>query len=594
MIEASLTQALGSALFHFLWQGAGLALIAGLALMFRSPRVHYAAACVALFAMPVAFTVTFALSLPARGSRMVMPVELPRAVPLAPSASPASLPFDFSGSMRWFVPFWIAGVALLYLRTFAAWLMLQRLRRASVTPAPAFWKRRLEELAARLGIRRAVALFGSELVDVPVVAGFLRPAVFVPMSLFIGIPAEQLEYLLIHELAHIRRFDYAVNLLQNAVEGLLFYHPAVWWVSRILRTERENCCDDAVVEMRGNAREYASVLASLEQNRNVPALAASGGNLAKRIVRLLNRPANSSAAPMFGLLALAIFATAAWAALQRPAPLPPLPSAPKPPAIRLIAQAKPESAPLPKPFEKWLNEDVAYIVTKVEREAFLKLTSDAEREHFIEQFWQRRNPAPGTAENAFKEEYYRRIAFANQHFQSSVPGWKTDRGRVYIVYGPPDEIDAHPSGGAYQRKDSEGGGDAFMYPFEDWRYRFIDGIGTDVDLRFIDPALDGTYKLADAKTAAVAPPVVVRHASDGVTVVVSLDPTQNTNVFVRITTAEGRTVTTAERSSFRQASFELPVALKPGSYRLNVVTKDADSSTATPSHYELSITVPQP
>jgi GWxTD domain-containing protein len=523
--------ALGTALFHFLWQGAALALIPALALMFRSPRVRYAAACVALFAMPVAFAVTFALSLPAAGSRMVIPVHLPRAVPLPPSAGTPSLPFDFERSMRWFVPFWIAGVALFYLRTFAAWIALRKLRSASVAPAPAFWKQRLEELAARLGIRRAVALFGSDLVDVPVVAGFLKPAVFVPMSLFTGLPAEQLEYLLIHELAHIRRFDYAVNLLQKAVEGLLFYHPAVWWVSRILRTERENCCDDTVVEMRGNACEYASVLASLEQSRNSPALAAGGGNLAKRILRLLNRPTDSSAAPAFGLLALALFATAAWAALQQPAP----------PPVRLIAQARPESAPLPTPYEKWLSEDVAYIVTKEEREAFQRLTTDAEREHFIEQFWQRRDPTPGTPENEFKEEYYRRVAFANDHFRSSVPGWKTDRGRVYIVYGPPDEIDMHPSGD-----------DPTWLPYAYWLYRYIEGIGTNVGMRFTDTARDGAYKLDDAK-AATAPPVVVKREPNGVTIVVSLDPTKNTNVFLRITTSDRRPVTTMEKPSLRQA-----------------------------------------
>ena len=469
MTAAHLNQALGLSLFHFLWQGAALALIPALALLFRSPRVRYAAACAALFAMPVAFGITFVMSVPAAGSRMVIPVELPRAVPLASSASTTSLPFDFEPSMRWFVPFWIAGVALFYLRTLAAWTVLRRLRRASVAPAPAFWKHRLEELAARLGIHGAVELFGSELVDVPVVAGFLRPAVFVPMSLFTGMPAEQLEYLLIHELAHIRRFDYAVNLLQKAVEGLLFYHPAVWWVSRILRTERENCCDDAVVEMRGNAREYASVLAALEHSRNAPALAASDGNLAKRIVRLLNRPAAPSAAPAFGILAFAIFATAAWAALQQP-------------------------APIPKPYEKWLDEDVVYIVTVEEREAFLNLSSDADRERFIEQFWQRRDPTPDTVENEFKEEHYRRIAYANQHFQSSIPGWKTDRGRIYIVYGPPDEIDMHPSGD-----------EPSWLPYAYWLYRYIDGIGNNVGLRFVDTTRDGTYKLDDAKTA-TAPP----------------------------------------------------------------------------------------
>lgn len=569
MIGASLTQALSSALFHFLWQGALLTLIPALALLFRSPRVRCAAACVALFAMPVAFAITFAISIPAAGSHVVIPVEVPSAAPLA-SAAPTPLPhpFDFAQSMRWFVPFWIAGVILLYLRTFTAWIAVQRLRRASLVIAPESWRERLGELAERLGIRRAVALFGSELVDVPVVAGFLRPAIFVPAALFTGMPAEQLEYLLIHELAHIRRFDYAVNLVQKAVEGLLFYHPAVWWVSRILRTERENCCDDAVVEMRGNAREYAAVLTSLEESRSAPALAASGGNLGKRILRLLNRPAHSSVAPVLAVLAIAITATVAWAMQQQ------LPS------------------PMPAPWEKWLTEDVVYIITTDERAEFEKLTNETDREQFVEQFWKRRDPTPDTVQNEFKEEHYRRIAFANAHFQASAPGWKMDRGRIYIVYGPPDEIDAHPSGGSYQRSASEGGGTAFMYPFEDWRYRFIEGIGNNVAIRYVDETLDGTYRMLSAKAAKVGPPVLVQPTSTGIDLSVALDPEKNFTVLIQITNSDGRPFTTALNPVYHQPSYEKSVPLTPGKYRLTVTTKDTDSPSALPSRYELDITVP--
>jgi len=518
-----MTDALSAALFHFLWQGALLALVPALALMFPSPRVRYAAACVALFAMPAVFAITFAISIPQPFTNVPPVTELHPFAPVSASGAHAwTQPFNFAQSMRWFVPFWLIGVALFYLRTLGSWLAVQRLRRNSSTPAPAIWRRRLDELAARLGIRRAIALLGSELVDVPVVAGILRPAIFVPAALFTGMPAEQLEYLLIHELAHIRRFDYAVNLFQKAVEGLLFYHPAVWWVSRILRTERENCCDDAVVAIRGNARTYARILASLEQSRTAQALAASGGNLAKRVLRLLNRPQNFSAAPLLGLTAIAISATVAWAALQeQPLTLPPIqsPRAPAAPAIHryayaqaarpaaspatpddfrrslnqrvadivevelraaLIEQAPPQPADQPKKadvpaaYRRWMNEDVVYIIQKDEREAFQKLTTDAERDRFIEQFWKRRDPTPGTPANEFKEEHYRRIAFANLHFKgASLEGWKSDRGRIYITYGPPDEIDSHSSGG---------NGDST--PWETWKYRLIESVGQNVVIEF--------------------------------------------------------------------------------------------------------------
>src|SRR5246127_2612019 len=146
-------------------------------------------------------------------------------------------------------------------------------------------------------------------------------------------------------------------------------------------------------------------------------------------------------------------------------------------------------------YKKWLNEDVVYIITPEERSAFVHLQTNEEREQFIEQFWQRRNPDPDSAENTFKEEHYRRIAYTNEHYASGIPGWKSDRGRIYIMGGPPDEIQSHPSGGSYDRPAEEGGGETSTYPFEDWRYRYLEGIGENVELEFVDPSMSGEYHL---------------------------------------------------------------------------------------------------
>src|SRR5438045_2463217 len=146
-------------------------------------------------------------------------------------------------------------------------------------------------------------------------------------------------------------------------------------------------------------------------------------------------------------------------------------------------------------YKKWLNEDVAYIITDEERAAFKQLSNDEERDNFIEAFWQRRDPTPDTVENEFKEEHYRRIAYANEHFAAGIPGWKSDRGRIYIVYGPADEIESHPSGGTYERPMEEGGGSTSTYPFEDWRYRYIEGIGQEVIIEFVDDCMCGNYEM---------------------------------------------------------------------------------------------------
>jgi GWxTD domain-containing protein len=150
---------------------------------------------------------------------------------------------------------------------------------------------------------------------------------------------------------------------------------------------------------------------------------------------------------------------------------------------------------LSKTYKKWLDEDVVYIISDDERKAFKQLSNDEERDQFIEAFWQRRDPTPDTEENEFKEEHYRRIEYANEHFAAGIPGWKADRGRMYIMYGPADEIESHPSGGTYERPTEEGGGETSTFPFEEWRYRYIEGIGQEVMIEFVDTCMCGDYHM---------------------------------------------------------------------------------------------------
>jgi GWxTD domain-containing protein len=159
------------------------------------------------------------------------------------------------------------------------------------------------------------------------------------------------------------------------------------------------------------------------------------------------------------------------------------------------ANAKALRQELSKTYRKWLDEDVRWIITDEEKSAFMQLSNDEERDQFIEAFWQRRDPTPDTEENEFKEEHYRRIAYANEHYAAGIPGWKSDRGRTYIVFGPADEIDSHPSGGSYERPMEEGGGETSTFPFETWRYRYLEGIGQEVMIEFVDSCMCGDYHM---------------------------------------------------------------------------------------------------
>jgi GWxTD domain-containing protein len=172
---------------------------------------------------------------------------------------------------------------------------------------------------------------------------------------------------------------------------------------------------------------------------------------------------------------------------QRPEPRPTVDPSERPRNVRPELKAA---------YKKWLENDVAYIITDQEKKAFRALATDEERENFIENFWRRRDPNPDTEENEYREEYYERIAYANEHFTSGIPGWKTDRGRIYITFGKPDSIESRPAGGMYERPSWEGGGSTSTYPFEIWFYRHLDGVGDGLEIEFVDPTGTGEYRLA--------------------------------------------------------------------------------------------------
>jgi GWxTD domain-containing protein len=541
LVHSPVASALGWTLTHSLWQGALIALVlAAVLCLLRSPRARYFAGCLALLTLLITFFLTFQheLNFPAPVLKAVQPLRVPP-VPLDAANEFRHLPSAFRAAdfLPWLAPIWFAGVLFFQLRSLAFWLTVRRMRRHGVCTAPEVWVRRLAALASRMAISRRVALFDSCLAEVPVVIGYLRPVILMPVGLMAGLPAAQIEAILLHELAHIRRHDYLVNLLQVLAESLLFYHPAAWWINATIRAERENCCDDLAVATQGDALIYAAALTALETNRGAmrhAVLAATGGSLVKRIRRILTQTEapRATLTPILSAALLTVTAAAALTAWQTtppppppplppppvtveeappPPPPPPVPPAksngkvrkvpppppPPPPAKKLIAQVREEKLrlDLESPYQKWLTQDVAYIIRDAERAAFKNLPSNEEKEHFIEQFWQRRDPTPGTVENEMKEEHYRRIAYTNQNYSAGIPGWKTDRGRIYIVYGPPDQKESHPSGGTYRRSATEGGGTINSVPFEQWLYRHIDEVGYDVIIEFIDPNRSGEYRM---------------------------------------------------------------------------------------------------
>jgi GWxTD domain-containing protein len=160
-----------------------------------------------------------------------------------------------------------------------------------------------------------------------------------------------------------------------------------------------------------------------------------------------------------------------------------------------FAQQKALRGELKGEYKKWVDEDVRWIITDQELQAFKSLSNDEERDQFIEQFWLRRNPNPDSPENEYRDEHYRRIAYSNEHFAAGKPGWKTDRGHIYIAYGKPDSIDSHPSGGSYERPMEEGGGNTSTFPFEIWHYRYLEGIGDNIDIEFVDTCMCGDYHM---------------------------------------------------------------------------------------------------
>jgi beta-lactamase regulating signal transducer with metallopeptidase domain/protocatechuate 3,4-dioxygenase beta subunit len=330
MVSQPWVQRLGWTLVHFLWQGTAIAILyaALRQLLGRSlsAQGRYVLGCVALAAMAVAPPLTFLLIPKAGGS--VAPV-------VAWNISAAGWQQLLPGV----VAAWLLGVVAFSIRLFAGWRFTARLR-ATSHPAPPEWQQTLERIAVRVGASRPTRLLVSSLVEIPTVIGWLRPVILLPVSLLTGLPMEHIGALLAHELAHVRRHDYLVSILQSIAEAALFYHPAVWWVSGQIRAEREICCDDLAVAAGGDVLTYARALAELEARRSPrlrPALAADGGSLLQRIRRLAgesqplsrNLPGPGTAWALI-LLWLAGIGAAAIHASQTPAPraidiMPPLP-----------------------------------------------------------------------------------------------------------------------------------------------------------------------------------------------------------------------------------------------------------------------------
>jgi GWxTD domain-containing protein len=511
------TNALGWTLVHFCWQGLTICILLACVLSFlpaQASKLRYAAGCVAMTFMFLVPLITFGLMMANQRSAERQPViaiqgQYPGfAANVSTVHSAESWVSECEGVLDRNLPavdgFWMVGVVLLLLRLNLGLMAVGAWKSTEVEPVSSELKETLRMLRVRLGIERAVKLLNSARVCSPIVIGWMRPAILLPLGCMSGFSQTQIEAILAHELAHIRRHDFLVNLLQSIVETLFFYHPAVWWVSSQMRREREHCCDDLAVEITGDRLAYANALTHLEQRRGalVPngAFAATGGMLKRRIERLLG----INQAPVFPRsMAIILFATVTAAAGLIAHGSARTQSAP---GQGSLSSSVPASHEMRATYYRWLNQEVRWIITPEEREAFLRLTDNRERDMFIQQFWERRSPSTDKGTNPFRQEHYQRIAFANDHFaEGGDPGSETGRGHVYIVFGKPDSIRSYPSGDKESAKS-----------VEIWHYRLIriqepssksltgseftmqSSDINDFDFRFIDDCACGKYRLHSA------------------------------------------------------------------------------------------------
>jgi beta-lactamase regulating signal transducer with metallopeptidase domain len=310
-----LVQAVGWTLLHFIWQGAVIALTAAIVLSLledRSARLRYAVSCASLVVMLLMPAVTMLAVSSAGAPPPSLAVGSERLMPNGSSPEPPFLPFepsargdgrvwrsvpDAEAALGAIVATWATGVMFLAVRLAGGWWRVRRLHQVALASTPSRWQDACGRLANRIGLRKAIRVVESTFIDTPAVVGWLKPVIVLPVAAITCLSPAQIEAILAHELAHIRRHDYLVNLAQTLVETLLFYHPAVWWLSARVRTEREYCCDDVAVAWSGDAVGYAAALADLESTRSSRrplALAATGGSLLDRVGRLLQVPRDDS------------------------------------------------------------------------------------------------------------------------------------------------------------------------------------------------------------------------------------------------------------------------------------------------------------
>ncbi|MBN8249403.1 MAG: M48 family metalloprotease [Verrucomicrobia bacterium] len=309
---------LGEVLLHFLWQGAAVAAVLAVVLMRwrnRPPADRYGVACVGLFLLPLLtwFWLDSAVATPAPEPAVFHPGS--------PSPGFSTVPAPARPWIRpvlpWLALGWAAGTVVLGIRLLGGWIRVGHLGRTDRSPAPASWSAVLEDVAAGLGIQVPVTLWESARIRTPMILGWLRPVVLFPVGLLAGLPPGQVRALLAHELAHLRRHDYLVNLCQSLVEAVLFYHPAVWWISRQIRLERERCCDELAASVLEDRRILAEALVTLAECQFIGlplAMAAAGGSLTERVQRLLREPAPVVARSGLGFVLSLLGASALGAA----------------------------------------------------------------------------------------------------------------------------------------------------------------------------------------------------------------------------------------------------------------------------------------